>query len=228
MIEYHTFDDAQQQAEGLAKAVAAALEAVLASRAPEQRATLAVSGGKSPVAFFEHLSGVPLDWARIELTLVDDRWVPETDPDSNARMVRETLLRGPSSAAHFVPLVDTGRAPADVIASLNDAEQPRLPDVAVLGMGEDGHTASIFADAPEWAFATTTKDRCVLVHPGSAPHARVSWSLDALKRIDTLFLQIGGRKKREVLDAAAALPERKAISRLAVDEGVTLDVYWFA
>lgn len=228
MIEYHTFDDAQQQAEGLAHAVAAALNAVLASRAPDQFATLALSGGKSPLAFFEHLSRVPLDWARIELTLVDDRWVSDTDPDSNARMVRDTLLRGPASAARFVPLVDTAREPADVIASLNRAAIPGLPDVAVLGMGEDGHTASIFADAPEWDVATTTKDRFVLVHPGSAPHARVSWSLDALKRIDTLFLQIGGQKKREVLDAAAALPQRKAISRLAVDEGVRLDVYWFA
>ncbi len=228
MIEFNSFNDAQTQAEALSQAVAKALRAVLTERGPQGRATLAVSGGKSPVAFFEHLSRVSLDWARIDLTLVDDRWVPEDHADSNASMVRTTLLHGAAAAARFVPLVDTAQHPQAAVAALNRADTPAVPDVAVLGMGEDGHTASIFADAPEWELATTTTDRFVLVHPGNAPHARVSWSLDALKRIGTLFLQIGGEKKRAVLDAAAALPERNAISRLAVDEGVTLHAYWFA
>jgi 6-phosphogluconolactonase len=103
-----------------------------------------------------------------------------------------------------------------------------LPTVAVLGMGEDGHTASIFADAREWDHATTTTERFVAVHPGAAPHARVSFSLDALKHIDRLFLLIAGGRKREVLEAAASAPQKNAISKLANDKGTKLDVYWCA
>ncbi|MGI4984285.1 MAG: 6-phosphogluconolactonase [Janthinobacterium lividum] len=236
MIDFHVFDDADAQAEALAQAVAAALQDALTQRETKAgvgeitsaRVTLAVSGGKSPVTFFTHLSRTPLDWSRVDVTLVDDRWLPETDADSNARMVRETLLQNAAAAANFVPLVDTSRDPAQVAAALNKAGAPALPDVAVLGMGEDGHTASIFADAPEWEHAATTRERLVIVHPGSAPHARISWSLHALRHINTLFLQIGGGKKRAVLDAAAASPQRNAISRLAVDGGVTIDVYWYA
>jgi 6-phosphogluconolactonase len=154
--------------------------------------------------------------------------VSDQDDASNARLLRETLLKNHAAAARFTPLVDISRDPAEVIDTLNRTGQPALPDVAVLGMGDDGHTASIFADAPEWDFITTTTQHFVQVHPVSAPHTRISWSLDAIKRIDTLFLQIGGETKRKVLDAAAALPERKAISRLALAEGVLLDVYWFA
>ena len=121
------------------------------------------------------------DWAHIDVTLVDDRWVPETDGASNARLVRETLLQNAASAAYFWPLVDTAQTLETHIADLNGDAQRRLPDVAVLGMGEDGHTASIFADAPEWDVAITTADRFIAVHPGSAPHARVSLSMSALK-----------------------------------------------
>lgn len=227
MIEFNTFDGAQDQAEALAEAVAAALSAVLVERGDSGRATLAVSGGKSPVVFFEHLARMPLDWHRVDLTLVDDRWLPEIDGDSNAGLLRKTLLKHGAEAASFIPLVDFEQTPEAAIAALNRASVPALPDVAVLGMGEDGHTASIFADAPEWEWATTTADRFVLVHPGSAPYPRVSWSLDALKKIKSLFLQIGGDKKRAVLDAAAAVPERNAISRLAMDQGVLLHVYWY-
>ncbi len=95
-------------------------------------------------------------------------------------------------------------------------------------MGEDGHTASIFADAPEWEQAISTTARFVAVHPGAAPHPRVSLSLDALRRVDRLFLLIAGARKREVLEAAAAAPQKNAISQLANDKGTQLDVYWCA
>ncbi len=113
----------------------------------------------------------------------------ETDGASNARLVRETLLQNAASGAHFLPLVDIARPLDAHIADLNADPQRRVPDVAVLGMGEDGHTASIFADAPEWDFAISTADRFVSVHPGSAPHAaRVSLSSSlALKGVKQLY-----------------------------------------
>ena len=233
MIELHAFDDQRAQSDALAKAVGDALQASLAAydAAPASgaaHATLAVSGGTSPRPFLQTLAHEPLDWGRIDVTLVDDRWVPETDAASNARLVRETLLQHAARAAHFLPLVDTTKALDAHVAALNGDGRLALPNVAVLGMGEDGHTASIFADAPEWDHAITTAERFVAVHPGNAPHARVSWSLSALKRIERLFLLIAGPRKLEVLNEAAAAPQRNAISKLANDKGVRLDVYWCA
>ncbi len=228
MIELHSYDDPIAQANALARAVGDALQARLAKEADQGHATFAVSGGSSPRRFLQVLSGQPFDWSRIDLTLVDDRWVADDDKDSNVRFVRENLLVNAAAQARFTPLVDMARAPADQVARLNASTQPGLPDVAVLGMGDDGHTASIFADAPEWREAITTEQRFVLVHPGAAPHARVSWSMFALKRIDRLFLLIAGKSKLEVLEKAAASPLDNAISKLAHDKGVTLDVYWSA
>jgi 6-phosphogluconolactonase len=226
VIELHAFDDPLAQADALARAVGDALQARLG--AAHGHATFAVSGGSSPRAFLKVLSARPFDWSRIDLTLVDDRWVPDDDKDSNVRFVRENLLQSAAAHARFTPLVDIAREPADQIARLNASTEPALPDVAVLGMGEDGHTASIFADAPEWHEAITTEQRFVLVHPGAAPHARVSWSMSALKRIDRLFLLIAGKSKLDVLEKAAASSLDNAISKLANDKGVTLDVYWSA
>jgi len=103
VIELHAFDDPRAQARALAEAVSGAVGASLAA-AVDARTTLAVSGGTSPRAFFDVLAIEPLDWARVDVTLVDDRWVPETDGASNARLVRETLLTQAASAARFLPL----------------------------------------------------------------------------------------------------------------------------
>ncbi|SEA18067.1 6-phosphogluconolactonase [Paraburkholderia sartisoli] len=233
MIELHAFDDQQAQSGALAKAVGDALHASLtaqsnASRPGARRATLAVSGGASPRPFLQTLSTCPFDWAHVDVTLVDDRWVPETDAASNSRLAHETLLRNAAAAAAFWPLVDTTQTLDAHVAALNADALRRVPDVVILGMGEDGHTASIFADAPEWDHAITTHERFVAVHPGSAPHARVSWSLSALKQVGHLYLLIAGPRKLEVLQQAAAAPQKNAISKLANDKGVRLDVYWCA
>lgn len=225
MIEIHAFDTQEAQSEALARAVGDALRTALAGPA---RPTLAVSGGTSPRPFLLTLSHAALDWAGVDVTLVDDRWVPEDDAASNARLVRDTLLQHAAAPARFLPLVDTRSALDAHVAALNANADYRVPTVAVLGMGEDGHTASIFADAPEWDHAITTPERFVAVHPGAAPHARVSFSLDALKRVDRLFLLIAGERKRAVLDAAVASLQKNAISQLANDKGTQLDVYWCA
>ncbi|KAK44669.1 6-phosphogluconolactonase [Caballeronia jiangsuensis] len=236
MIELRTFDDPRAHSDALAKAVSDALKASLAARGAASagatgqtaHATLAVSGGTSPKPFLQTLSREPLDWAHIDVTLVDDRWVPETDSASNAQLVRDTLLQNAGASAYFLPLVDTGKPLETHIAELNADPRRRLPDVAVLGMGEDGHTASIFADAPEWDAAISTPERFIAVHPGAAPHARVSLSMSALKQIGQVYLFIAGQKKLDVLNAALAAPQKNAISTLAHAEGVKLDVYWCA
>jgi 6-phosphogluconolactonase len=229
VIELHAFDDPRAQAGALARAVGDALNASCAASGDASRTTLAVSGGTSPRPFLLALAKEPVDWRRIDLTLVDDRWVPETDPASNARLVRETLLRDGAGDARFLPLVDTAVTLEANVAALNADAQRALPSVAVLGMGEDGHTASLFADAAEWARITSPDaPRFVAAHPKAAPHARVSLSLAALKQIERLYLLISGTPKLDVLKAAASTAQENAISKLANDKGVRLDVYWCA
>jgi 6-phosphogluconolactonase len=127
----------------LANAVALALKDALVFR---DRAFLVVSGGKSPVPFFEALGDQDLDWSRVDITLADERWVDESHADSNAALVRQHLLGGKAGAANWLPYVDASLNPERGLPAatrvLGRAAWPI--DVLVLGMGTDGHTASLF------------------------------------------------------------------------------------
>ncbi|UDG83232.1 6-phosphogluconolactonase [Candidatus Vallotia lariciata] len=228
MIGLHAFDNEYAQRAALVQAVSDALQSSLANRIDPARVTLAVSGGTSPRPFLQALSQRLLDWARINITLVDDRWVPLIHPDSNARFVQDTLLQHAAREAMFQPLVDINQPPNAHIEALNMNVSRMLPDVAVLGMGKDGHIASIFADSPQWDLAILTHDRYILVQPRQALHLRVSFSLSALKQIKRLFLLISGQSKLDVLHAAIEQLQHNAISKLANDMGVNVDAYWCA
>lgn len=193
------------QAEALATSVSHALDLAIQDRG---HAVLAVSGGRSPVPMFERLRYRPVRWDAVTITLVDERAVPPGHEDSNARLVQEHLLRDAAAAASFVPLiVDAVEAsePARAVVRLNAAF--RQPDVAVLGMGEDGHTASLFADAPELGEALNGDTPCyVVTRPASAPHARVTLNLAALLAAERVFLAFAGAAKAEVFERALQEP----------------------
>jgi 6-phosphogluconolactonase len=222
MIHWRTYPTRQAQALALANAVVARLDEALTVR---PRALLAVSGGTSPRAFLEQLARLPVAWRDVDITLVDDRWLSPAHAESNARLVAETLLPG-ADGGHWLPLVDI-KTPASLhVRTLNATWTHGVPQVCVLGMGEDGHTASLFADAVQWRDAITTHDKFVLMQPQHAPHLRVSWSLAALASCERLLLQIQGPAKRAVFEAAQAEAQDNAISRLIHCEGVNIDVFW--
>ncbi|KZE30306.1 6-phosphogluconolactonase [Crenobacter luteus] len=208
----------------LAEAIVAGLSQALAEKG---RARLAVSGGKSPVPLFKTLAEADLDWSRVTVTLVDERFVPADHPDSNERLVREHLLVGRAAAATFAGLVaDPGDLAASVAAA-NRAYQPI--DVVVLGMGEDGHTASLFPAAPELAAGLdpANPNAYLAVTPPAAPHARVSLTLVALLSAGRLILAIAGETKKQVFEAASAnLSAALPISALIHQTKVPFDAYW--
>lgn len=202
-VEIYQFDNNQRLVENLAECIASGLEGALNLR---DYATLAVSGGKTPTSLFEVLSHCELDWSRVYVTQVDERWVPEDHADSNARLIREHLLVNNAAAAQFISMKtdqdDAFAAAAAVEEKLADFSD--AIDVAVLGMGEDGHTASFFpdADALPKALDPDYKALCLALRPPAAPHDRMTLSLSALNRVRQLYLHITGEKKWEVLQRA--------------------------
>jgi 6-phosphogluconolactonase len=192
-----------------------------------QQAGLAVSGGRSPIALFDALSQAALDWELVTITLVDERYLPPAHADSNERLVRAHLLRNRAEAAGFLGLA---HPPEGMRANLLRANRQRHPiTLAVLGMGEDGHTASLFPGAPQLARALDRQreERYVHMSPPNAPHERISMSLNGLLNTGGLVLYISGSEKRRVYETAAkevsaALP----ISYLIAQKEVLFDVYW--
>ena len=195
-----------QSAQALAQAVAQNLRDTLAT---QPRATLAVSGGKSPIAFFQALSQQDLNWARVNITLVDERIVPTRHADSNTGLVRQHLLQHRATAAQWLPLIsddaDEGSLKNSATAVEFALQHYTQPDVLVLGMGGDGHTASIFPQAPQFADAVRPDYPQPLLHtsPITAPHERISMTLAAIEATPHVYLAIAGADKRRVYDAAA-------------------------
>jgi 6-phosphogluconolactonase len=229
-VTTHSFTECQAQAAALAERVAERLRAGLAARGS---AALAVSGGNTPKDFLGRLSREELDWANVQVTLVDERWVPENDERSNARLVRTTLLQHAAGVAQFVPLY-TGDATPEAGLAIANARIDALPlpfDAVVLGMGDDGHTASFFPGGDHLAEALDM-DGQTRVLPMRAPGAgepRITLSLPTLLQTRALYLLVSGEKKRDLLadvrlglDAAKNYPVRAVLTQ----QRVPVAVYW--
>ncbi len=217
----------------LARACAAQM-ANLLDRAIRQRgvATLVLAGGSTPAPMFRELAKADLDWSKVIILQVDERFVPPDSPLSNARLIRETLLTGPAAAARFVPLWSPA---ADLAAAADAADAvlaalPRPWDVVFLGMGEDGHFASLFPGSPQLAagLSPDTDRLCLAVEPHDpAPkEPRLSLTLNALLDTRHSLLMIRGQKKRTVLDAALAGNADLPIHALLSHTRAPLSILW--
>jgi len=194
-------------------ALAAAFAAWTAERladAIEQRgvALLVVSGGTTPLRYFHALASQPIDWSRVAITLADERRVADDDARSNARLVREALLRDRAAAAQFSPLADA-RLNADQELAAANARVAALPspaDLVVLGMGLDGHTASWFPGAEGLADAIDAGARALVapIRAPGAPEPRLTLTGHVILRARALALQIEGAAKAETLARALA------------------------
>lgn len=212
---------AQSLALGVAQQLRAAIEA-------KGAATLVVSGGRSPVAFFQHLAKEALDWSKVVVSLADERWVPVEHADSNAGLLKRYLLQGAAAKAQFLSLYSAS-ANLEAAAEQADRRLAELPpiDVLILGMGDDGHTASLFPGSPNLAEALDQNGvrRCWPMLAPTVPHQRLTMSRALLASATHKVLSISGQSKLTTLNAAVA-GDNVAEMPIRAFLQPTLEIYW--
>ncbi|GGF55771.1 6-phosphogluconolactonase [Alteromonas lipolytica] len=198
-----------ESAEALNTEFAAEIAGKLATGIAERgRASLMVSGGRTPLPLFKALSHADIDWSKVDVSLVDERWVDESSDASNTRLVKDNLLVNNAAAARFIEMKSAEADAADAViaceARLAAMSQPF--DVLILGMGEDGHTASLFPCSEQLAAGLQMDSGrvCIATQPTTAPHQRMSLTLPAIVASRNIYLHLTGDKKRQVLEDAVA------------------------
>jgi 6-phosphogluconolactonase len=203
-----TYESPAALAHAAATAVEEALAAAINTRGS---AVLVATGGRSPAPIYDLLARSLLDWSKVTVTLSDDRFVAPTSADSNERLVRERLLVGKAASAGFVPLSFEAASVEEAALSAEAAVKALAPyDVMLLGMGEDGHVASLIPGSPMLAAGMDpTGDRFCLGVPagvGSPPVPRISMTMPALLKARQTLVLISGEAKREIVESRSGLP----------------------
>jgi 6-phosphogluconolactonase len=229
MFEQNIFDTREQLDNALADNVSEILQQAILLNG---KASIAVSGGSTPNGFFNVLSNKDIDWKKVTITLADERWVDIHSKDSNTRLVHENLLQNKASAAKFFHLKQGELLCDETLKDLNvAANKTILPlDVLILGMGEDGHTASLFPCSAQIKEGLDSNNEKALmkVEPTTAPHQRITFSFASLSKSKNTFLHVCGESKKQVLDKALngddifEMPIRKFLQTDDIDT----QVYW--
>lgn len=212
-------------------AAAQALATLIGRRlALQGEASLVVSGGTTPGRCFAELAATDLEWQNVSVILSDERWVPPDSEDSNERLVRETLLRDRAAGANLLSVYQPDTTPEarseDMAGEIRALPFPFA--AALLGMGEDGHFASLFPDASNLSEGLDTESAvlCLPVTTAASPHPRISLTLSALSRSDEIVLLVFGEAKRGVIEAARKADSDLPIARLLRQKRAPVNVYW--
>lgn len=221
-MNFTSFKDSEALAISLSNHVANKLASAIKNTG---KASLIVSGGNTPKSFLTKLSHQEIPWESVLVSLADERMVPIVSPRSNQAMISSFLMQNKASKATFIELLDDGLS----IANEGKLKQMQPYTVVVLGMGSDGHTASIFPNCDKLVEAADLKNPSTLIKT-SAPQideARVSQTLSALTNAKQIILHIEGNDKRAVWEEAikSASPEKFPI-KYVIDAYRYLSVYW--
>ena len=227
-IDRRSFADKPTLAKELAEAVADRIRTAIAERG---EASIAVSGGSTPGKFFAALGKTKdIDWSKVVVTLVDERWVDETSNRSNALLVNEKMLQGPAAVARFFPLYSGGDEPTAELVAKTNALVGSLPKpfaAVILGMGNDGHTASFFPGGDTLNEALTSEGPTLAIRAPGAGEPRITFTLPRLIETDGLYLHIEGEEKATVLEQALGEgPVEDMPIRAVLRSDAPLAIYW--
>lgn len=227
-IDRRSFADKPTLAKELAEAIAERIRTAIAERG---EVSIAVSGGSTPGRFFTALGKTKdIDWSKVAVTLVDERWVDETSDRSNAQLVNEKMLQGPAAVARFFPLYSGGVEPdAEQVAKTNALVDtlPKPFAAVILGMGNDGHTASFFPGGDTLDEALKGQGPTLAIRAPGAGEPRITFTLPRLLETDGLYLHIEGEEKAAVLEKAlGAGPVEDMPIRAVLRADAPLAIYW--
>ncbi|MBQ4833294.1 6-phosphogluconolactonase [Pseudoalteromonas sp. MMG010] len=226
------FENKAQLTEELSSTLAQSLRNGISQ---DGRAVLMVSGGSSPAPAYKHLSTLDLDWQHIDVAMVDERWVEPNHEKSNEAFIKSTLLQNYGAKANFITMKNTADTASAGAAECERAYQQlkTCSDVTILGMGPDGHTASLFPNAQGLAHGLTTTDRVCAINAiqsdvtGSITE-RMTLTLNAIANSKVVKLLISGEEKLTVYKQAKAGGEVNDMPLRAVlnHPTINIEVYW--
>lgn len=222
-MKFVEYPDREMMMIALAGQVASELRSALRQK---PRASFCVPGGTTPGPVFEVLSGLTLEWDRVDVFLSDERWIPEASARSNTRLVKRKLLQGAAAAAHLVPIYDEAAAqPEFVLAELSAGIAEHLPiDVLLLGMGEDMHTASLIPGADKLAEALRPEAPVLVpIRLKGKDEARVTLSARVMADAMATHIVIMGAEKRKALERAETLTPEEAPVKVVLGQAT---VHW--
>ncbi|MDP1787799.1 MAG: 6-phosphogluconolactonase [Nitrosomonas sp.] len=201
-MQRYAFPNIEQLSQAFADFAATTLQNTLSQK---QHATLVVPGGNTPRYYLPALAKCALPWDRVTVTLSDERWVDVTNEQSNEHLVKQYLMSHLPSTTRFVGLKTRHDNPSDAIEEIHQRlDKLPLPlSLTVLGLGEDGHIASLF---PGMNPDLLSRHHCIAVAPPIAPSLRVSLSLAMLAQSEQIALVVTGKNKRKLLDELTELP----------------------
>jgi 6-phosphogluconolactonase len=196
----------------------------------KNKACLAVSGGRSPVAFFQYLSQQTLDWAKVTVILVDERWLPTDHDDSNEKLVRDHLIKNNAKQAYFLGLKNSAELPSEGIMDCETQLRTQIDhiDVVVLGMGLDGHTASWFTNSTKLTalLDSDTAAWCLPIEDEFLAQPRMSLTWRFIKRAEKIYLHFTGEEKNKIFtQACEEISEQLPVSHVLHQDGINISVY---
>lgn len=192
------------------------------------KANFVVAGGSTPAKCFDYLSGYDLEWSDVQVALSDERWLPNDHNDSNERLVRNTLLKDAASSASLLSIYQDDLS----VDGRCDALQSEKPEngfaCSMVGMGTDGHFASLFPDADclEDGLDPDNPRFYMPVRTTASPHPRISMTLGALLRSDEILLFFFGEEKLAVYENAHTVDRTYPITALLEQEKTPVTLYW--
>lgn len=194
------------------------------------KASLLLSGGSTPKPLFEALSKIDIAWEKVNVGLCDERWIDSSSKNSNENLVKTNLFKNYAQKANFVSMFikDLDINEAKDLCSQNIKNSLFPFDVLVLGMGEDGHTASIFPNniKLDEAYDLNSECLCVNMIPSDAPYERMSLNKKAILSASNIYLHFEGEKKQEVFNQALkANAYDMPIASILNNENKTIEVY---
>jgi len=202
-INFHSFKNSDSLVKVLSKNIAKNLQHAIDKRGS---ASLIVSGGSTPKPLFKKLREIDIEWEKVTVGLCDERWVKSDHKDSNELFVKTYLLQDRAKKAKFVGLFIDGKSAkqAEEECSMIVREKLQPIDILILGMGSDGHTASLFPNNPKLkeGFDLENEKCCISIKPEFAPHMRMSLTRSAILSAKHLYLHFESEEKLKVYQKA--------------------------